>query len=75
LIKLLINVVPVDVIMYEIVQDMTHRYNKNPRLIADIVSAAGFYDVRAQNGSKGIMHLEAFIAKIMVILSDSKNRT
>jgi hypothetical protein len=66
--------VPVDVIMYGIVQDLTERYNNNTRIVADFVSAASFYDVRAQNGSKGIMHLEAFIAKIMLIISEVKNR-
>ncbi len=74
LIKLLINVVPVDVIMFEIVQDLTERYNNKPRLVSEFVSAASFYDVRAQNGSKGIMHLEAFIAKIMLLISDQRNK-
>lgn len=66
--------VPVDVIMYEIVQDLTERYNKNPRIVSEMLAAASMYDVRAQNGSKAIMHLEAFIAKLMLIIYELKNK-
>ncbi len=69
---MLINLIPIDIIIFGIAQELTSKYNKYPRVIADIISAASIYDVRAQNGSKGVMHIEAFLAKVMLIISEFK---
>lgn len=69
--NLLINGVPPDVIIVNLVKEFSSK-NKNDHEMAQIINAAAFYDNRMQNGSKTLFHLEALVAKIMFIIADNK---
>jgi hypothetical protein len=72
LFKLLVNCVPCDVIMYEMLKEFTEKYRTNTKLVNCITNAVAFYDIRINNGQKPLMHLEALIAKIMLAIAESK---
>ena len=70
LIKLLVNGVQVDMIILNIVKEISTKI-KNNEVMRQIIDWASFYDNRAQNGSKSIFHLEALFARIMLIIEEN----
>ncbi len=71
MLKLLINGVPCDIIIVSLVKEMCSIVKKEEvkRLI---IHWASFYDSRAQNGTKALFHLEALIARMMLVISENK---
>ncbi len=69
-VKLLINGVPPDVIILNMVREVCAMY-KNEQIKHDIIHWASFYDNRVQNGTKALYHLEALIARFMLIISEN----
>ncbi len=70
--KLLINGVPCDIIILNIVKEICCRL-KNDEVKRQIIYWASFYDSRAQMGTKSLFHLEALFARIMLIIADNNN--
>ena len=70
--KLLVNGVPCDVIILNIVKEICSRV-RNDEVKRQIIYWASFYDGRAQMGTKSLFHLEALFARIMLIFSDNFN--
>lgn len=70
--KLLVNGVPSDVIILNMVREITNQLKNNEKIKWEIIHWASFYDTRAQNGSKTIFHLEAMFARFMLILAENK---
>jgi hypothetical protein len=72
LFKLLVNCVPCDIIMYEMLKEFVERYKGNANLVKNITNGVAYYDIRINNGQKSLLHLEALIAKIMLSIAESK---
>jgi replication factor C subunit 3/5 len=70
--KLLINGVPCDIIIINIVKEICSQ-SKNEAIKREIIYWASFYDNRAQNGTKSLFHLEAMFARFMLVIADSNN--
>ncbi len=73
LLKLLVNGLPCDLIILNIVKEICKIIN-NDEIKRKIIHWASFYDRRAQVGSKSIFHLEALFARIMLIVAESNNK-
>ena len=72
LLKLLINGVPCDVIILNMVKELCAVY-KNEEVKRQFIYWASFYDNRVQNGTKALFHMEALMARYMLIVSENKN--
>lgn len=71
-VKLLINGVPADVVILNMVKELCGMF-KNEQVKTKIIHWASYYDNRVQNGTKALFHLEAMIARFMLIVSETKN--
>lgn len=63
--ELLSNCIPPDVILRTLTDTLLRRVDD--QIKHEIVSEAAFYDHRMNQGTKHIMHLEAFVAKFMAV--------
>ena len=63
--ELLINCIPAQVILKQLVMELLPTLDDSIK--GDVVTWAAFYEHRIALGSKEIFHLEAFIAKFMAI--------
>ena len=73
MVRLIVNGISIDEIILNITKTLiTMCKSKSEKVKKEIVHYAAFYDNRAQNGTKGIFHLEALMARIMVILNQNK---
>ena len=59
-------------IIYKMTSDLINNNNIKEDIKKKIVEAACLFDIRAKNGTKDFIHLEAFAAKIMMLISESK---
>ena len=71
-IKLLINGMPSDVIILNMVRELC-AMSSSEETKQQYIHWASFYDNRLQNGSKALFHMEALIARFMYIASENKN--
>ena len=71
LLKLLVNGVPTDVIITGMVKEICSK-QKNEELKRQVIYWASFYDGRASMGSKALFHLEALLARLMLIFAENK---
>ena len=67
--ELLVKLVPAREIIWIVVNALLHKLPKP--LQHDVLTAAAVYDHRAQIGTKAIMHLEAFAARVMALLKQA----
>ena len=72
LLKLIVNNVPTDIIIYNLVKALCSYSDVKEDAKKGIISWAAIYDNRSQNGSKPLFHLEALVARIMLIIKNSK---
>lgn len=70
LLKLIVNGVPSDVIITQLTKALCQTV-KNDDVKREVINWASFYDNRCQNGSKALFHLEALIARLMLIVSEN----
>ena len=63
--ELLAKCIPADVILKELCAELVSKLDDE--LKPQVMACAAFYEHRVQQGSKEIFHLEAFVAKFMVI--------
>jgi replication factor C subunit 3/5 len=70
--KLLINGIPPEFIFMGLLKEIMKK-PKSEKFQMNVINECSFYENRSQNGQKAIMHLEAFIAKIMCLLVDKNN--
>lgn len=69
LFKLLVNGLSTDEIIMFIAKELCLMMNNDSQK-NDIIHWASIFDNRAANGTKGIIHLEAFLARAMVIIAN-----
>jgi replication factor C subunit 3/5 len=62
---LLINCIPGDVIIKTIIQELNKKVDKSMRF--ELIHWAAHHERRLQLGSKAVFHIEAFIARVMVV--------
>ena len=60
-------------IIYRITSLIIDNDTIKEKIKKEIISAACFYDIRINNGTKDFIHLEAFTAKVMLLIAQSKN--
>ncbi len=70
LLKLLVNGVPADIIILNLVKELCVKI-KSDEVKRQIIHWSSFYDNRVQNGSKSLFHLEALFARIMLIIAEN----
>ena len=70
--ELLIHGFRASYIIYKMTSDLIDSNSIKEEIKKPIVEAACLYDVRAKNGTKDFIHLEAFAAKIMMFIAESK---
>ena len=70
LVNLIVNCVPADVIFTEMVKQLCIALNSDEKK-RQIIDSASFYDQRASQGAKALFHLEAFVAKAMLIIAEN----
>jgi replication factor C subunit 3/5 len=70
ILKLLINGIPTDFLIHGIVKEICSQL-QNEETKRQIIYWGSFYDGRAFMGSKALFHLEAMIARFMLILSEN----
>ncbi len=70
LLKLLVNGVPSEVIILGMVKEICSRL-KSDEVKRQVIYWSSFYDGRAQMGSKTLFHLEALIARLMLIIAEN----
>ena len=70
--KLLINGIPPEFIFIGMLKEIMKK-PKSERFQMNVINECSFFENRSQNGQKAIMHLEAFVAKIMCLLVDKNN--
>jgi len=69
-IKLLINGVPSEIIILYLLKEICNKI-KSEDVKSQLIKWASFYDTRAQNGSKTLFHIEALIARFMLIIAQN----
>lgn len=67
--KLLINGLSAEEIILLIAKELCLLVNKDSQK-NDIIHWAAIFDNRSANGTKAIIHLEAFLARVMLIISN-----
>ena len=67
--KLLVNGIPPEFIFMGMLKEIIKK-PKSEKFQMCVINECSFFENRSQNGQKAIMHLEAFIAKIMCLLVD-----
>ena len=70
--ELLIHGFRASYIIYKMTSDLIDNNNIKEDIKRKIVEAASLFDVRAKNGTKDFIHLEAFAAKIMMFIAENK---
>ena len=68
--ELLVNCIPADLVIKRLLIALLPRLDETSK--HEAVKAAAMFEHRLQEGSKAIFHLEAFVAKIMFLLKQSK---
>lgn len=71
-IKLLINGIPPEFIFMGMLKEIMKK-PKSERFQMNVINECSLFENRSQNGQKAIMHLEAFVAKIMCLLVDKNS--
>ena len=67
--KLLINGIPPEFIFMGVLKEIMKK-GKSEKFQMNVINECSFFENRCQSGQKAIMHLEAFIAKVMCLLVD-----
>ena len=70
--ELLIHGFRASYIIYKMTSDLIDNNNIKEDIKRKIVEAASLFDIRAKNGTKDFIHLEAFAAKIMMFIAENK---
>ena len=70
--ELLIHGFRASYIIYKMTSDLIDSNNIKEDIKRKIVEAASLFDIRAKNGTKDFIHLEAFAAKIMMFIAENK---
>ena len=70
--ELLIHGFRASYIIYKMTSDLIDSNSIKEEIKNKIVEAGCLYDVRAKNGTKDFIHLEAFAAEIMMFIAESK---
>ena len=59
-------------IIYRMISDLIDNNGIKEDIKRKIIEAGSLFDIRAKNGTKDFIHLEAFAAKIMMFIAESK---
>ncbi len=70
--ELLIHGFRASYIIYKMTSDLIDSNMIKEDIKRKIVEAGSLYDIRAKNGTKDFIHLEAFAAKIMMFIAENK---
>ncbi len=70
LFTLVVNCVPSDIIFTELVKNLCADIRSEQKKM-QIVEWGSFYDKRSTQGAKSLFHLEAFIARAMLIVAEN----
>ena len=70
--ELLIHGFRASYIIYKMTSDLIDNNNIKEDIKRKIVEAGCLFDIRAKNGTKDFIHLEAFAAKIMMFIAENK---
>ena len=68
--ELLIHGFRASYIIYKMTSDLIDNNNIKEETKRKIIEAASLFDIRAKNGTKDFIHLEAFTAKIMMFIAE-----
>jgi len=71
--ELLIHGFRASYIIYKIMCDLIDNNTINEDVKRQIISAGSLFDIRAKNGTKDFIHLEAFAAKIMYFIAENRS--
>jgi replication factor C subunit 3/5 len=70
--ELLIHGFKASYIILKMTQDLINNNSIKEEIKGKIIKAASDFDIRAKNGTKDFIHLEAFSAKVMLFIAESK---
>ncbi len=70
--ELLIHGFRASYIIYKMASDLIKNNNIKEEIKKKIIEAGSLFDIRAKNGTKDFVHLEAFAAKIMLFIAENK---
>ena len=70
--ELLIHGFRASYIIYKMTSDLIDNNSIKEDIKRKIIEAGSLFDIRAKNGTKDFIHLEAFAAKIMMFIAESK---
>ena len=70
--ELLIHGFRASYIIYRMTSDLIDNNTIKEDIKRKIIDAGNLFDIRAKNGTKDFVHLEAFAAKIMMFIAESK---
>ena len=71
-IELLMHGFRASYIIYRMTSDLIDNNNIKEDIKRKIIEAASLFDIRAKNGTKDFIHLEAFAAKNMMLIAENK---
>ena len=68
--ELLIHGFRADYIIYKMTSDIIENNKIKEDIKKKVIEAGALFDLRAKNGTKDFIHLEAFTAKIMMFIAE-----